>query len=171
MGLGCTQGRHRSTITAMETKRSPEAIGVTVTIHFLHLYRGVSSGGDMRGPCGCHISAANCRRVLDRDHGRRATFIKHEEQIRFVAMKIMMGWIGEDLASMNQIGLVGCADLMTETPPPVTCPRGRRVGTCPPSTFSLSLLNGQVPRCVISGIIRVNRLKSGTPRAAARGQG
>ena len=61
----CRQGRHRSTLQALEIARQLRKLGFTVEITFVHLYMGVadySTGEiDNRGPCGCHIDPWYCQ--------------------------------------------------------------------------------------------------------------
>ena len=62
VGVGCRQGRHRSTVLANEAAGLARSVGATVTVHYCHLFKGsIPTEGrrrgqpDTRGPCGCHL--------------------------------------------------------------------------------------------------------------------
>ena len=60
LGVGCRQGRHRSTVVANAIATLMRSIGATVKVHYCHLFKGVH---DARGPCGCHLGPYCCQTI------------------------------------------------------------------------------------------------------------
>ena len=74
VGVGCRQGRHRSTVLANEAASLQRSFGATVTLHYCHLFKGsIPTEGrrtgqpDTRGLCGCHLGLCQikARKSLD----------------------------------------------------------------------------------------------------------
>ena len=66
--IACQSGRHRATIYAIEVANFLINFGISVTIDYRALYRGVPENdlrADFRGPCGCHLGPHMCQYVVE----------------------------------------------------------------------------------------------------------
>ena len=131
IGSECEQGRHRSTMLAIETARYARSKGCTVRIHHDTLYRGAineQNEQDDRGPCGCYKGAALCQYAQDRSwHSFRqwcvameragaeadAKFDELTERVR----KSLGNWTGACAVTFDEEAFTG--ETITESLPPI----------------------------------------------------
>ena len=116
VGVGCRQGRHRSTVLANEAAGLARSVGATVTVRYCHLFKGsIPTEGrrrgqpDTRGPCGCHLGLYMCQNIA----GKSLDFYRNRERDERYAeaesaevRQAILGPIQEDLRLQRFSALV-----------------------------------------------------------------